>query len=97
MKVIFHEDFYKVYTGDPASAPGRMESIVKTIEPHVEFVQAEPAVRQQIAAIHAAIARKPKGRHGAHRYDFSNTGWDPGVERERFRAYQRRYAVPSEG
>ena len=55
MKVIFHEDFYKVYTGDPASAPGRMESIVKTIEPHVEFVQAEPAVRQHIAAIHTEM------------------------------------------
>ena len=55
MKVVFHEDFYKVYTGDPASAPGRMEAIVETIEPHVEFIQAEPAVRQHIAAIHSEM------------------------------------------
>jgi len=55
MKVVFHEDFYKVYTGDPASAPGRMEAIVETIEPHVEFIQAEPAIRQHIAAIHSEM------------------------------------------
>lgn len=55
MKVVFHEDFYKVYTSDPASAPGRMEAIVETIEPHVEFIQAEPAVRQHIAAIHSEM------------------------------------------
>ena len=55
MKVVFHEDFYRVYTGDPAAAAGRMESIVEAIEPHVELVQAEPAVRQHIAAIHTQM------------------------------------------
>lgn len=39
---------------------------------------------------------KPKGRHGAHRYEFENTGFDRAAERERFRAYQQRYGVPSE-
>mgnify|MGYP001824734502 CR=1 FL=1 len=29
MKVVFHEDFYQVYTGDPAAASGRMEAIVQ--------------------------------------------------------------------
>jgi acetoin utilization deacetylase AcuC-like enzyme len=29
-----------------------MESIVETIEPHVEFVPAEPALREHIAAVH---------------------------------------------
>jgi acetoin utilization deacetylase AcuC-like enzyme len=52
MKVVFHEDFYQVYTDDPAAASGRMEAIVETIEPHVEFVPAEPAFRQHIAAVH---------------------------------------------
>ena len=47
--------------------------------------------------IAAAVAAKPKGRHGAHRYDFGNTGFDPRAERERFRTYQERYDVPSEG
>ena len=52
MKVVFHEDFYQVYTSDPAAASGRMEAIVETITSHVEFVPAEPAGRQQIAAVH---------------------------------------------
>lgn len=55
MKVIFHEDFYQVYTGDPAAASGRMEAIVETIEPHVEFVPAKPAHRQHIAAVHTEM------------------------------------------
>jgi acetoin utilization deacetylase AcuC-like enzyme len=55
MKVVFHEDFYQVYTGDPTAASGRMEAIVETIEPHVEFVTAGPALRQNIAAIHSEM------------------------------------------
>jgi acetoin utilization deacetylase AcuC-like enzyme len=55
MKVVFHDDFYQVYTGDPAAASGRMEAVVEIIEPHVEFVSAEPAFRQQIAAVHTAM------------------------------------------
>jgi acetoin utilization deacetylase AcuC-like enzyme len=55
MKMVFHEDFYQVYTGDPAAASGRMEAVVETIEPHVEFVLAEPAFRQHIAAVHTAM------------------------------------------
>jgi hypothetical protein len=44
----------------------------------------------------AYLAARPKGRHGAHRYEFENTGFDRGVERARFADYQRRHAVPSE-
>ncbi len=52
MKTVFHEDFYQVYTSDPAAATGRMESIVKAIDPHVTWIAAEPATRQDIAAVH---------------------------------------------
>ncbi len=55
MKVVFHEDFYPVYTGDPAAAAGRMEAIVETIKPHVEIVPAEAATRQHIAAVHSEM------------------------------------------
>ncbi|MBW2201434.1 MAG: histone deacetylase family protein [Deltaproteobacteria bacterium] len=55
MKVVFHDDFYQVYTGDPAAASGRMEAIVKNIEPHVEFVPAVPALRRHIAAAHSEM------------------------------------------
>ncbi len=54
MKVIFHEDFYQVYTSDPAAAAGRMEAIVEVIEGKVEFVAAQPASEEDIAAVHTA-------------------------------------------
>lgn len=52
MKVIFHEDFHEVYTSDPAAAAGRMEAVVDVIKPHVEFVTAESASEEDIAAVH---------------------------------------------
>jgi hypothetical protein len=48
------------------------------------------------ARMRAYLAAKPKGKHGAHRYDFAATGLSREVERERFRSYQERYGVPSE-
>jgi acetoin utilization deacetylase AcuC-like enzyme len=53
MKVVFHEDFYQVYTSDPAAAAGRMEAIVEVIESEVEFVTAGPAKESQIALAHS--------------------------------------------
>lgn len=54
MKVIFHKDFYQVYTSDPASAAGRMEAVIGVIEHQVEFETAEPASEADIAAVHTA-------------------------------------------
>lgn len=42
------------------------------------------------------IDEKPKGRHGSHRYDFSDTGLDLDEERERFQDYYARYGVKNE-
>jgi acetoin utilization deacetylase AcuC-like enzyme len=52
MKVIFHDDFYKVYADDPAAEAGRMEAVISVIGPYVEFVEAVPATEAQIAAVH---------------------------------------------
>ena len=52
MKVFFHEDFYQVYTTDPAAAAGRMEAIVGEIENEVHFVTAVPASDTDISAVH---------------------------------------------
>ncbi len=54
MKVVFHEDFYQVYTYDPAAAAGRMEAVIETIKPHVEIETARPAAEEDIHAIHTA-------------------------------------------
>ena len=54
MKVVFHDDFYQVYTTDPAAQAGRMEAIVEVIGSDVEFITPEPASEAQIAAAHTA-------------------------------------------
>jgi hypothetical protein len=51
--------------------------------------EAERRMREYVVA-------KPKGKHGAHRYEFSDTGFDVGEERRRFADYQQRYGVVSE-
>ena len=48
MKIVFHEAFYAVYASDPAADRGRMESIMRVIEPSVEVVEAIPATEDQI-------------------------------------------------
>jgi acetoin utilization deacetylase AcuC-like enzyme len=52
MNVLFHEDFYQVYTSDPAAAPGRMEAVVRVLEGRVDFLQAEPALEEDLLAVH---------------------------------------------
>jgi hypothetical protein len=42
------------------------------------------------------LEQKPKDKHGAHVYDFEQTGVDRQAERARFAEYQRTYAVPCE-
>ena len=42
MKVIFHKDFYRQYTSDPAAEPGRMEAIVSALQGKVDFITPSP-------------------------------------------------------
>lgn len=42
------------------------------------------------------LEAKPRARHGAHSYDFSDTGLDLEEERARFRPYYERYGVQQE-
>lgn len=52
MKVIFHDDFYQVYTSDPAAERGRMEAIMDVIESEVDLLEARPASEEDITAVH---------------------------------------------
>lgn len=54
MKIIFHTDFYRVYTSDPAAASGRMESIIKVISGHYEFIEPAAAKEEDIVAVHSS-------------------------------------------
>ncbi|MEM2866101.1 MAG: histone deacetylase family protein [Candidatus Hadarchaeales archaeon] len=51
MKVIYSENFRTVYSSDPASAPGRMEAIVRELV-GFEFVEPEPAREEDILLVH---------------------------------------------
>jgi len=45
MKVVFHENFYQVYTSDPAAAAGRIESVMEVLEPHVDLKSLMPSLQ----------------------------------------------------
>ena len=52
IKVVFHENLYKVSTHDPATAAGRMEAIIDAIKTQVEWVKAEPSTEADIQTVH---------------------------------------------
>lgn len=66
MKVIFSEYFYQVYTHDPAAASGRMESVVRALQGRVEFVEAESAAIEDIAAVHTKTLITDVRRQGLY-------------------------------
>lgn len=52
MNVYFHEDFYQVYTADPAAAAGRMEAVVDALEGDVVFQGIQPAEEIDLLRVH---------------------------------------------
>lgn len=52
MKVIFHKDFYRLYTSDPAADEGRLEAVVEVIGPHVQFETAVAASEEALRLAH---------------------------------------------
>ncbi len=51
---------------------------------------------ETVARMAEHLAARPKGRRGAHDYDFADLGLDPSATRALFDAYTRHFAVPSE-
>jgi len=51
VKVIFHEDYRKVYSSDPAAAPGRIEAILRELM-DLELVEPEPAGESDVQLVH---------------------------------------------
>jgi acetoin utilization deacetylase AcuC-like enzyme len=52
MKVVFHENFCKVYSMDPAAAACRLDSSVEELKSAYQFVGPEPASDADIALVH---------------------------------------------
>jgi len=66
MKVIFHEDFYRVYTSDPASDEGRIEAVMEVISGRVDLVTAEKASSADIEAVHSVAHIERVRKMGLH-------------------------------
>src|SRR5437763_1816258 len=66
MKVIFHEDFYKVYTSDPAAEVGRIEAVMEVISGKVELITAQNAILDDIEAVHTPAHMERVKHMGLH-------------------------------
>ncbi|WP_457591892.1 histone deacetylase family protein [Geoglobus sp.] len=51
MKVVFHPEFYRVYTADPAAEEGRMEAIINELRDY-EIVEPESASKDDVLLVH---------------------------------------------
>ncbi len=65
MKIIYHPRYCEIYSLDPASEPGRIESIRDALAGSFEFVEPTPASEQDLLLAHspAHIASIKKDRH----------------------------------
>jgi len=52
MKVVYHEDYNKVYASDPAASAGRIRVVANALEGKVTFVEPEPATKEDILRVH---------------------------------------------
>ncbi|MCF3653794.1 MAG: histone deacetylase family protein [Aigarchaeota archaeon] len=51
MKIVFHRDYCRVYSSDPAAAPGRLEAILEELV-DCELVEPRPASEHDLELIH---------------------------------------------
>ncbi len=52
MKVVYSEEYKQVYSTDPASNPGRIESIEFALAGRVDYIEPHPASEEDILAVH---------------------------------------------
>ncbi|MGI6601397.1 MAG: histone deacetylase family protein [Dethiobacteria bacterium] len=52
MKVVYHEDYNKVYASDPAASAGRIRVVANALKGKVTFVEPEPATKEDILRVH---------------------------------------------
>ncbi len=52
MKIVYHNRYCEVYSSDPASAPGRIESIYEKLKEHSEFEEPAPASEKDLLLVH---------------------------------------------
>jgi acetoin utilization deacetylase AcuC-like enzyme len=53
LKIVFHDKYFDVYAGDPASAEGRLDRAYEILEGNFEFVQPETAREEDLLLVHS--------------------------------------------
>lgn len=66
MKIVYHDNFNQVYTTDPAAAAGRIEAIHTVLKDKVTLVEAIPAGREDIEAVHTRAHIENVTRRGLY-------------------------------
>ena len=52
MKVVYSQGYKQIYSHDPASSPGRIESIEFALAGKVDYIEPQPASEEDIALVH---------------------------------------------
>ena len=65
MRVVFHEKYFDVYSEDPASAEGRLDSAYEILKGNFELARPEPAQEDDLLLVHsqAHIDHVKQDRH----------------------------------
>lgn len=66
MKVVTSELFHPSYTWDPAAKRGRIEAIRASIDGIADYVEAQPATREELAAAHGEAHIRSVEREGLY-------------------------------
>jgi acetoin utilization deacetylase AcuC-like enzyme len=71
MKIIFHEKYFDVYSGDPASAKGRLDTSYRLLKEEFEFVRPTAASGADLQLVHTVDHIERIGRD-AHLYEIAS-------------------------
>ena len=71
LKIVFHEKYFSVYSGDPASAEGRLDYAYKVLKENFEFVKPEPAQESDLLLVHGQM-HVEHVRRDAHLYEIAS-------------------------
>jgi acetoin utilization deacetylase AcuC-like enzyme len=71
LKIVFHDKYFDVYSGDPASAEGRLDRAYGMLKENFEFVQPEPAREEDLLLIHGQ-AHVSHVEHDMHLFEVAS-------------------------
>jgi acetoin utilization deacetylase AcuC-like enzyme len=71
VKVVFHDKYFDVYSGDPASAEGRLDQAYKILKDNFELITPQPAQDEDLLLVHGP-AHVEHVRRETHLYEVAS-------------------------